>query len=140
MRYTFVAPALVVISLLAACGGSDPESAPSATAPPKVSRPVTVEMKVVESATPPPEPTAAPEEFVEAYNHHVESPPPVVAAAPRPGPAAPAAPVPPPPADRPIAELLHPPPYTVFVDAGHGTLDSGAANQGLQEKNVNLDA
>jgi N-acetylmuramoyl-L-alanine amidase len=36
-------------------------------------------------------------------------------------------------------ELLHPPPYTVFVDAGHGTLDSGASNQGLAEKNVNLD-
>jgi N-acetylmuramoyl-L-alanine amidase len=34
---------------------------------------------------------------------------------------------------------LHPPPYTVFVDAGHGGLDSGAANQGLQEKNVTVD-
>jgi N-acetylmuramoyl-L-alanine amidase len=73
---------------------------------------------------------------VEATHHHVEGPRPVAASGPRPGPAAPA---PPPPADRPIAELLHPPPYTVFVDAGHGTLDSGSANQGLQEKNVNLD-
>src|SRR5439155_1493845 len=44
-----------------------------------------------------------------------------------------------PPPDRPIAELLHPPPYTVFVDAGHGALDSGAGNGDLLEKDVNVD-
>ena len=53
-------------------------------------------------------------------------------------PPAPANPVPPPPA-APLVDILHPPPYTVFIDAGHGTLDSGAYNQGLAEKNVNLD-
>jgi len=68
------------------------------------------------------------------YQHHIEAPPPEPD--PRPG-AAP--PVPPPLPWAPIVEILHPPPYTVFIDAGHGTLDSGAYNLGLAEKNVNLD-
>jgi N-acetylmuramoyl-L-alanine amidase len=95
-------------------------------------------MKAIETATPPP--TSPPvEEFVESHYHHNEGPPAVVSSEPRPGPAAPAAPAPPPPPDTPIAELLHPPPYTVFVDSGHGALDSGAGNGDLLEKDVNVD-
>jgi N-acetylmuramoyl-L-alanine amidase len=97
-------------------------------------------MKAVETATPPPEePPAGDQEFAESYPHHLEGPPAVVSSDPEAGPAAPAAPAAPPPPDTPIAELLHPPPYTVFVDAGHGTLDSGASNGDLLEKDVNVD-
>ena len=95
-------------------------------------------MKVVETPAPPAAETPPPEVFVEAYHHH-EGPPAIVSSEPEAGPAAPAAPNAPPLPDRPIAELLHPPPYTVFVDAGHGALDSGAGNGDLAEKDVNVD-
>ena len=95
-------------------------------------------MKVVETPAPPAAETPPPEVFVEAYHHH-EGPPAIVSSEPEAGPAAPAAPNTPPLPDRPIAELLHPPPYTIFVDAGHGALDSGAGNGDLAEKDVNVD-
>ena len=96
-------------------------------------------MKAVETPAPPPAETPPPEVFVEAHYHHNEGPPAIVSAEPEDGPAAPAPPAAPPLPDRPIAELLHPPPYTVFVDAGHGALDSGAGNGDLLEKDVNVD-
>src|SRR5438876_6018616 len=139
MRLTF-APILAALAvlLLSACGGSDAEPASSPTSSPRPLRPLTVEMKVVETPAPPAAETPPPEVFVEAYHHH-EGPPAIVSSEPEAGPAAPAAPNAPPLPDRPIAELLHPPPYTVFVDAGHGALDSGAGNGDLAEKDVNVD-
>src|SRR3989454_11553799 len=139
MRLTF-APILAALAvlLLSACGGSDAEPASSPTSSPRPLRPLTVEMKVVETPAPPAAETPPPEVFVEAYHHH-EAPPAIVSSEPQAGPAAPAAPAAPPLPDRPIAELLHPPPYTVFVDAGHGSLDSGAGNGDLLEKDVNVD-
>lgn len=130
--------AAVAVLLLASCGGGEQEPVRSATPSPRPAQPVTVEMKTVETETPPAEPPPA-EEFVEAHFHHNEGPPAIVSAEPEAGPAAPAAPAAAPPPDRPIAELLHPPPYTVFVDAGHGALDSGAGNGDLLEKDVNVD-
>ena len=140
MRLTIAPIVAAVVVLLSACGGGEQEPVRSATPSPLPARPVNVEMKAVETATPPAEPP--PEEVsVESHYHHNEGPPAIVSSEPEAGPAAPAAPAAPPLPDRPIAELLHPPPYTVFVDAGHGTLDSGAANGafGLLEKDVNLD-
>ena len=139
MRLTFVSmAALVAVALLCACGSGEQEPVRSATSSPRPARPVTVEMKAIETPAPPPAETPAPEVFVEAYHHH-EGPPAIVSSEPEAGPAAPAAPAAPPLPDRPTAELLHPPPYTVFVDAGHGALDSGAGNGDLLEKDVNVD-
>ena len=133
MRLTFVSmAALVAVALLCACGSGEQEPVRSATSSPRPARPVTVEMKAIETPAPPPAETPVPEVFVEAYHHH-EGPPAIVSSEPEAGPAAPAAPAAPPLPDRPIAELLHPPPYTVFVDAGHGALDSGAGNGDLLE-------
>ena len=139
MRLT-IAPivAAVAVVLLSACGGGDQEPVRPSTPSPLPARPVTVEMKVVETPAPAPAETPPPEVFVEAYPDN-EGPRAIVSAEPDPGPPAPAAPAPPPLPDRPIAELLHPPPYTVFVDAGHGSLDSGAGNGDLAEKDVNVD-
>ena len=122
---------------LAACGGggdaSDVQLKPTPTPTPKAY----VFHAVVKEKPPTPAPTLEPvvvEEEAPVYQHHVEGPP--AEPEPRPGPAAP---VPPPQPWAPIVEILHPPPYTVFIDAGHGTLDSGAYNLELAEKNVNLD-
>jgi len=130
----------VAVVLLSACGSGEQEPVRSATPSPRPPQSLTVEMKAVETPAPPPAETPPPEVFVEAYHHH-EGPPAIVSSEPEAGPAAPAAPAAPPLPDRPIAELLHPPPYTVLVDAGHGSLDSGATNGavGLLEKDVNLD-
>lgn len=140
MKYS---PPLVLLACAAllsiACGDGGSEADPTRTPSerPRVRRTATPMPTPAVTATETPTPaTSLEEEVVEATYHHVEGPRPVVVANPRPGPANPA---PPPPPDRPIAELLHPPPYTVFIDAGHGGLDSGSANQGLLEKNVNLD-
>lgn len=120
---------------IAACGGGDAsEPSPSPTPKPQV-RVIPAKFSI---ATPSPAPTPTPEpEATPVYDHyhHVEGPPPAAREA-APGPANPA---PPPQPWAPAVELLHPPPYTVFIDAGHGTLDSGAYNQGLAEKDVNLD-
>jgi N-acetylmuramoyl-L-alanine amidase len=136
-----VLASLLTISILflAPCGGGDeiaePSPSPTATPKPQV-RVIPASFSVVTpspaaTATPEPEPTPTYE------NHHNEGPPPErTAPAARPGPANPA---PPPPPAAPLVDILHPPPYTVFIDAGHGTLDSGAYNQGLAEKDVNLD-
>ena len=125
----------LLVAVFAACGGDD-ASEPSSSPTPKSQ--VRVIPAKVSVATPSPAPTPTPEpEETPVYQHHVEGPAPQArAAAPRPAPANPA---PPPQPAAPLVELLHPPPYTVFIDAGHGGLDSGAANQGLQEKNVNVD-
>jgi N-acetylmuramoyl-L-alanine amidase len=127
----------VGVLCLAACGGGgdarEVQLTPTPTPKSRVFR------AVVTTATPSPAPTPEPvvvEEEAPIYQHHVEGPPALVSADPRPGPAAP---VPPPQPWAPLVEILHPPPYTVFIDAGHGTLDSGAYNLGLAEKNVNLD-
>jgi N-acetylmuramoyl-L-alanine amidase len=129
---------VVGISILVACGGGgDALSDPSASPTPK--RQVRVIRATFTVATPTPAPTEQPvveeAELPEPEYQHVEGPPPQTAVAARPQPAPPAPPGP----VAPLVEILHPPPYTVFIDAGHGGLDSGAANQGLEEKNVNLD-
>jgi N-acetylmuramoyl-L-alanine amidase len=118
---------------LAACGGGGDASEPEASPGPS---PRVIRAKVsLATPSPPPTPVPVVEEPIPVYeHHHVEAPRAVVSA--RPGPAAPA---PPPQPWAPIVEILHPPPYTVFIDAGHGTLDSGAYNLGMAEKDINLD-
>jgi N-acetylmuramoyl-L-alanine amidase len=123
---------LVVASALVACGGDpeEPDPTPTPTKSAKAKR-----VKRTPSPTPAPTeiPTPEPQEIIETQSH-IDAPPRPVqqAAAPQPavpGPA-PAAPV----------EILHGPPYTVFLEAGHGGPNYiGAANQGLLEKDVNLD-
>lgn len=123
----------LLLAALAACGGGD-ASEPSSSPTPKSQ--VRVIPAKVSVATPSPTPAPSPEpEATPVYQHHVEGP---AASAEEPQPEA-ADPAPPPQPAAPLVEILHPPPYTVFIDAGHGGLDSGAANQGLQEKNVNVD-
>jgi N-acetylmuramoyl-L-alanine amidase len=82
------------------------------------------------SASPSPTPEPVPVDEI----HEASLPP----AAPPPPP--PAAPPPPyvPPASLPLS-FLHPPPYTVFIDAGHGGREIGTSGGGWPEKNMNLD-
>src|SRR2546428_14173624 len=107
--------ASVAVLHLASCGGGEQEPVRSATPSPRPAQPVTVEMKTVETATPPAEPPPA-EEFVEAHFHHNEGPPAIVSAEPEAAPPAPAAAAAAPPPDSPIAQLLLPAPYSVFVE------------------------
>jgi len=130
-----LAAIFLLVAVFAACGGDD-ASEPSSSPTPKSQVRVIPAKVSVATPSPAPTPTPAPEE-IPVYEHHVEGPAPQArAAAPRPAAANPA---PPPQPAAPLVELLHTPPYTVFIDAGHGGLDSGAANQGLMEKNVNVD-
>src|SRR6266542_1953847 len=74
MRLPF-APVLaaVAVLLLSACSGSAPEPASSPTPSPLPLRPLTVEMKVVETPAPPPVETPPPEVFVDAGHGTLDS-------------------------------------------------------------------
>jgi N-acetylmuramoyl-L-alanine amidase len=120
---------------IAACGGDSAEPDPTPTATKKASLKrvkASPTVSAVPSDTPTPDPVPAAE-----TDSHLDGPRPRTyvqqpAPAPAPAPVAPpqAAPV----------EIVHGPPYTVFLEAGHGGPNYiGAANQGLLEKDVNLD-
>ena len=119
--------------LLASCGGdsAEPDASPTPTAKARVKKRTT--------ATPTPEPVATPaptpEPTPETHNHAIEGPSTtyVQQPAPAPRPAAPAAPAAPP------VNIMHGPPYTVFLSAGHGGGNNGSYGAGLLEKNVTLD-
>jgi N-acetylmuramoyl-L-alanine amidase len=73
---------------------------------------------------------------VEDVQEHIDAPPPPRFVQRQP----PAPPGPPPPPPPPPVEILHGPPYTVFIEAGHGGPNYiGASGGGLREKDVNLD-
>lgn len=121
-----------------ACSGSDalePEHTPAPTAKARVKRATaTATQEPSPSASPTPEPAPTDDHAVEGPSvNYVWQP------APAPRPAAPApAPAPAPPPAPPV-NIMHGPPYTVFLSAGHGGLNNGSANLGLMEKDVNLD-
>ncbi len=132
LSLTVLVFAWAVLSLTS-CGGASgqSESAPSATSRtrPAVARP---KPSYTQAATP----TTAPQ--ILEHRHDLDGPAPQLPGQwPLPSPANPG---PPPPPPAPPVDILHPPPYTVVLDPGHGGPNYiGAANQGLLEKDVNLD-
>ncbi|MEO6198032.1 MAG: N-acetylmuramoyl-L-alanine amidase [Dehalococcoidia bacterium] len=122
----------------AAFGGSSEEPLPSPT--------VTSQKKVVakRTLTPSPTPTSSPTPIptpepvpIEEVQQQIEGPWSLPVDAPPPPP--PAAPAPTPPPAAVPSTFLHPPPYTVFIDAGHGGREVGTSGGGWAEKNLNLD-
>ncbi len=116
------------VLLLIACAGE--ASQPSVTRTPKPVTFVARAQRATPTPTPPPTVPPAPE-----VSDPLEHPPAQVAPPPLP----PTPPLPPP---SPPVNILHGPPYTVVIDAGHGGPNySGAysSSTGLIEKDVNLD-
>ena len=121
---------LTVVAVIGACSrGGEPDPSPS---PVTTKRFVRARPARDPTATPTPSPSATQEprpepvlEFEGPSEEQAPLPPPPPAFGP------------PPPA--PI-EILHPPPYTVVIDPGHGgPRYSGAAAPGIIEKDANLD-
>jgi N-acetylmuramoyl-L-alanine amidase len=129
----------VGVSMAAFGGDSGPEevvASPTATA-----KKATVKKTASPTPTPSPAPTESPTpepQPIEEVQQQIDGPWNVPDDAPPPPPPA----APPPPAIPPAAlpsSFIHPPPYTVFIDAGHGGPEVGTSGGGWAEKNMNLD-
>jgi N-acetylmuramoyl-L-alanine amidase len=127
---------LVLAVGLVACGGGDSEEPDATPTPTKTAGLKRVKRTATPTPAPTEVPTPEPQEIIETQSH-IDGPPPQPRGQ---APQAPRPAAPPGPAPAAPVEILHGPPYTVFLEAGHGGPNYiGAANQGLREKDVNLD-
>ena len=136
----------VAVAAFGGSGGGESQD-PTATAQKQVTkRTASPTRKATPTNTPSPAITPTPEPApIEDVRQQVEGPWSLPADAPPPPPPPPPPPGPTPPPVVVPSSFIHPPPYTVFIDAGHGGRESGACEptyppcSGWIEKNVNLD-
>ncbi len=137
---TIVLTAGIAFAALGISGGGESDT-PTPTAERKVvRRTATPTRRVTPTFTASPAPTPTPEPApIEDVQQQVEGPWSLPSNAPPPPPPPPPPPAPTPPPVAVPSSFIHPPPYTVFIDAGHGGAEVGAYGGGWAEKNVNLD-